>query len=184
MVTLHREAIETAAAEAHLSPDLVEAICLVESAGDPWAWNPEPHYRWLWDVRRKRPFRRVTPNEARAKYPPADFQTLAGDRDQEWWGQQASWGLMQIMGAVARELGYRSPYLPGLVDVRTNLELGCTKLAQLLRWAKGDVAQALAAYNAGQGNYRSAAGQAYAEKVIARLPQVERARASGGRTHD
>ena len=94
-----------AKAAAHgLPPLLITALVEQESAGDPYAWNPEPRYRYLWDVKRNAPFRTPTEAERASEIPPHDFPTLGGDRDQEWWGQQASWGLMQVMGAVAREL--------------------------------------------------------------------------------
>ena len=112
----------------------------------------------------------MTPIIVASKFPPADFRALEGDPDQEWWGQQASWGLMQIMGAVARELGFAGLYLPALCDPALNLTYGCQKLQLELEWAKGDVRAALAAYNGGRagnapgGPLRTAA---YAEKVLA-----------------
>jgi len=146
---------------------LLAALVQIESGGNPSAWNPEPRYRYLWDVRHHRPFRGLTGVESASEVPPLDFPTIAGDRDQEWWGQQASWGLCQLMGAVARELGCRAPFLPTLVfDPRLNLELAAQHLAALLRWAGGDPAQALAAYNAGKGGYASSAGTSYARLVL------------------
>lgn len=153
------------AATHHLDPDLVEAMVLQESSGDPWAWNPEPRYRYLWNVETNRPFRVLTPAEVGAETPPDDFPALAGDRDQEWWGQQASWGLLQIMGAVARERGFRGSYLPQLCEPTLNLDLGCRHLAHLLRWAGGEVPRAVAAYNAGRGGWRSAQAQRYVRHV-------------------
>lgn len=161
-----------AAATTHgLLPAVVEAQVLVESGGHPFAWNPEPRYRYFWDVRRDRPFRAVTSVEVLSKVPPADFPCLAGDPDQEWWAQQASWGLLQILGAVAREHGLLAPYLPQLCDVVTNLDVACAHLAGLVTWAGGDVDQALAAYNGGKaGNsQRPFRTQAYVDRVRARI---------------
>lgn len=150
-----------------LDPDLVAAQVHVESSGDAFAWNPEPAYRYLWNVTTHAPFRRLTHAELEAKQAPHDFPALGGDPDQEWWAQQASWGLMQIMGAVAREHEFRGVYLTELTDPVVNLTIGCSHLAGLIDWAAGDVAKALAAYNAGKGGYKSAAGQAYAARVLA-----------------
>lgn len=158
-----------------VSPNLVEAFIIQESGGNPWAWNPEPRYPYLWNVRTGKPFRALAPGEAAAKTPPADFPVLAGDRDQEWWGQQASWGLMQIMGAFARELGFVGPYLPQLTDARINIFLGCKALASLLKWADGDVRKAAAAYNAGRGNYKSTVGQHYAFDILTLLDSINAA---------
>jgi soluble lytic murein transglycosylase-like protein len=175
--TPHRAAIERAAAAARLDADLVEALVIVESSGNPYAWNPEPRYRYLWDVARGAPFRKVTLEEAAAKWPPPDFPMLAGDRDQEWWGQQASWGLLQVMGAVARERGFHGPYLPELVDIDLNLRIGCRHLAALLAWAKGDRWKACAAYNAGFTGWDDARGQAYVSKVKRAFGRVTGVRA-------
>ena len=174
----YRPEIEEAARAAGISADLVEAVVRVESAGDPWAWNPEPRYRYLWDVRKKRPFRALTPAERASEVPPPDFGVLVGDRDQEWWAQQASWGLMQIMGAVAREQGFSGPYLPAICEAAVNLAIGAKVLLGLLLWANDDLAKAVAAYNAGRGGWRSTTGQDYAAKVLhtlRRLTDVERA---------
>lgn len=171
---LYRADVEAIAARHQLAADLVEAVCRQESSGHRHAWNPEPHYRYLWNVRTRRPFRPLTAAERASEVPPGDFPCLAGDRDQEWWGQQASWGLMQVMGAVAREYGFQEPYLPQLCEVRYGLEYGCTVLKARLRWASGDVAKALAAYNAGQGGWTN--GRDYAVKVLRHLSTVQEMR--------
>jgi soluble lytic murein transglycosylase-like protein len=171
--TKYRPEIELAAGPERLDPDLVEGLVLVESSGNAYAWNPEPHYRYFWNVKTWRPFRQIGAFETKTEYPPEDFPSLGGDPDQEWWGQQASWGLMQVMGAVARERGYRGVYLPELVDVETNLKYGCAHLGHLLEWADADVPKALAAFNAGQGGWTSKAGQAYAQKVLRSVAAVK-----------
>jgi soluble lytic murein transglycosylase-like protein len=146
---------------------LAEAIVIAESAGNPWAINYEPRYRYLVNVRTGEPFRKLTPAESTSEVPPIDFPTVAGDPDQEWISQQASWGLMQIMGALARELGFKGPYLTELCRVDLNLRLGCVHLGNLLRWANENVEKAVGAYNAGYGGWDSAAGRAYRQKVLA-----------------
>lgn len=173
MSSRHRAEIVAAAHEHGLDPDLVEAIVLIESNDRPFAWNPEPRYPYLWDVDQRIPFRRRTPEERASMFPPPDFPCLGGDPDQEYWGQQASWGLMQVMGAVAREQGFVGVYLPQLVDPGINLAYGCVVLAQHLHWAGGAVGRAVAAYNAGRGGWQTTAGQAYAQKVLARYRQIK-----------
>lgn len=161
-----------AATEHDLRPALVAAVVSVESGGVPWAWNPEPRWRYFWDVRRGQPFRPVSTLEIANQFPPQDFPALVGDRDQEWWAQQASWGLMQVMGAVARELGCKAPYLTSLCNPDVGLHWGCLKLHTELQWAAGDVAAALAAYNGGRaGNAPGGPlrNQAYADKVLSRV---------------
>jgi soluble lytic murein transglycosylase-like protein len=163
-----RHEIEHAAERYGLDAVLLEALVQVESGGHPYAWNPEPRYRYLWDVRAWKPFRSLTPAEIASDRPPSDFPTLAGDRDQEWWGQRVSWGLCQVMGAVARELGFRGPYLPELVRAEISLDLGAKHLSHQMAWAGGNLRKGLGAYNAGRGGADGPVGQAYAAKVLAR----------------
>jgi len=168
-------AIEHEARERHLSPELLEGIVRVESGGDPWAWNPEPHYRYLVDASTGRPFRRLTPEEIASESPPGDFPScpgLADDVDAEWWGQQASWGPMQVMGAVAREHGFRA-HFPRLCQPAVGVHYGALHLASLKRrFSKLGTDAVIAAYNAGsprrqQGRY---VNQHYVDKVRAAIP--------------
>ena len=155
-----------------MDPLLIEAQVWVESGSNPWAWNPEVKYKYLWNVKTNAPFRALKAFED-AGHVPADFPTLGGDRDQEFWGQQASWGLLQIMGAVAREVGFTGVYLTALCDPTTGLIYALKHLAALLQWAQGDESKALAAYNGGRAF--GAPSAAYAAKVLAlkaQLPKV------------
>ncbi len=170
--TAYRAEIERAAGLCGLDPDVVEAMVLQESRGHAWAWNPEPKYRYFWDVRHGRPFRTVTPVEIANKWPPADFPSPTAERDQEWWGQQASWGLLQVMGAVARERGFNGLFLTELCDPKVGLLLGCKHYAALLRWASGDTWKAVAAYNAGPGGWESGQAQVHVRKVKGFYAQV------------
>ena len=135
-----------------LDPALLTAIILQESGGNPWAYNPEPKYRWFWNVKNDSVFRKVEDSEIASKTPPNDFPCLAGDPDQEWWGQQASWGLMQLMGAGAREEHFRGDFLTELCDPYVNIEFGIkhwwvyasqfgnrNKHDALLRWNGGNL---------------------------------------------
>lgn len=162
--------INDAAGRYGLSPKLVAAFVQVESGGNPWAWNPEPHYRWFWDVRRNQPFRQLLPGDSENESPPLDFQCLAGDRDQEWWGQQASWGLMQTMGAVARENGFATCYLTELCVPKVSLEFGCRHLRRLIA-RHNSVDSAIVAYNTGGTAHQPGSdGDVYLRKIRALCP--------------
>lgn len=176
MITIdaRHELIVSMATKFNLDSNLLIAQIFVESGNDPFAWNPEPQYRYFWNVKTRAPFRALTASEVVAESAPADFPALAGDKDQEWWAQQASWGLLQIMGALARELGFIRPYLTELCDPVQNLEIGCMHLSNLLSWSDGNTDKALSAYNGGKkGNstppFRN---QSYASKVKAQLTKT------------
>ena len=84
----------------------------------------EDHYRWLVD----------NPNP----------------KSIEYHGQRTSWGLMQIMGAVARERGFKERYFSQICEASIGIDLGCRHLVWL-RDKKGyrDLSDMVAAYNAG-----------------------------------
>jgi soluble lytic murein transglycosylase-like protein len=89
-----------------------------------------------------------------------------------------SWGLMQVMGQVAREHGFTGKFLSALCDPATGLDIGCAVLAAKVSAAAGDssprldspstwepsLAHALALWNGG-------ANPDYAAQVIARMEQ-------------
>lgn len=65
-----------------------------------------------------------------------------------------SFGLMQIMGQVAREQGFDAKYLPELLEPMENIRMGCRKLKRELDKHSGDVTAALLGYNGGgNANY-------------------------------
>lgn len=123
------------------------AIAEVESAGDPLAVRFETHWKYYFDV------------------PQFAFRCRVS-QDTERTLQSCSWGLMQVMGSVARELGFLESLIK-LSDPRIGAKYGCMKLAQCLKkWPK-KLDDAIAAYNAGsprvfEGRY---VNQAYVDKV-------------------
>lgn len=172
LTTEIHDAVRQASERRQLPVQLLYAICVVESVNDPAAWKVEPPYRYLVDARTGKPFRALTAEESRSETAPADFPVLAGlsSRDTEWWGQQASWGPMQIMGAVAREARFVGHFpelcgTPGIV-------YGCLHLAALRTrfLARHGWEGVVAAYNAGSPRRRTDAtweNQAYVDKVRA-----------------
>lgn len=150
-----------------IDPPLALALAEKESTFDRWAWNPEPRYRYLWDVHQNAPFRPLTAEENVSEVPPADFPSYHGvPRDAEWWGQQASWGMMQIMGAVARENGFVGRHFPQLCEPKVGLPLSFRHFSKYLA-RYHDVFRALEAYNGGPGAVGRNAK--YATEVLARV---------------
>lgn len=141
MTSQYRPEIIAAAAAQNLDPLLVEAVVWQESSDKRFAFRYEPAFweRYLY---------------GRAHAPGIEFGPLAA----------CSYGLMQVLYTVAREDGF-SGAPEELFDVIPALQVGCVHLRKMLDWAQGDDAKALAAYNAGTGNWQ--AGQDYAASVLA-----------------
>lgn len=73
-----------------------------------------------------------------------------------------SFGLMQVMGEVARERGFKGRFLSSLCDPDIGLHVGCEYLKHIMDNHGGDVAASLQRWNGG-GNPN------YAAEVMARM---------------
>ncbi|HEY0701639.1 MAG TPA: lytic transglycosylase domain-containing protein [Candidatus Acidoferrales bacterium] len=127
----------SAAVRHALDPALVCAVIEQESAWDPHAMRYEPGFR----------LRYVAP----LRLPPS-----------EEIARSISWGLMQVMGQVAREHEFTGKFLSALCEPDAGIEIGCRVLAAKLAGASGDVSRALQLWNGG-------ANPGYAAQVLARL---------------
>jgi soluble lytic murein transglycosylase-like protein len=136
LLTLARKA---AAAQA-LDPALVCAVVEQESAWNPWAMRYEPAFF--------------------TKYV-APLYTNNKVSATEAYARGFSWGLMQVMGQVAREAGFEALFLSALCDPEQGLAVGCKVLCKKLDAMAGDTTRALVAWNGG-GN------TLYAVQVLAR----------------
>jgi soluble lytic murein transglycosylase-like protein len=135
------------AAKYSLDPALVCAVCEQESAWNPGAVRFEPAFK--------------------ARY--VDPQGLS---EPEATNRATSWGLMQIMGQVAREFGYVED-IPTLTNPSQGLDIGCKVLAHYLSQHSGNVTLALLRYNGG-GN------PDYAAQVEARMSAYQSPTPMGG----
>lgn len=77
-----------------------------------------------------------------------------------------SWGLMQVMGQVAREHGFAGKFLSALGDPKVGIAIGCEVLGAKISAASNDVWRALELWNGG-GN------PDYAAQVIARVARYK-----------
>ena len=119
--------IASKAADFNLDPLLVASIIWQESKGQIYATRFEPKYKWLYEVDK--------------------FTHYLNSRATEVALQSCSYGLMQIMGAVVRELGY-TDYLAKIYRPDINIYYGCMYLDKLRkRWP--DRRDFVAAYNGG-----------------------------------
>lgn len=111
-----------------LDPCLVAAVADHESSWNPWAMRYEPLFfaRYIQPLVNAGTVRTMT----------------------EAMGRSTSYGLMQIMGQVAREFGFAGKFLTELCDPDVGMEYGCKKLKHCME-AMGNVREALLAYNGG-----------------------------------
>jgi soluble lytic murein transglycosylase-like protein len=100
-----------AAAQSHgLDPCVVKAIVRKESGFNTYAIRYEPAFL--------------------ERYVPLNLNIFKSVDDMTERIQHAtSWGLMQIMGAVARERGFTEPFCSALCDPAKGLDFGCRHLA-------------------------------------------------------
>lgn len=107
-----------------LDPALVCAVCEQESNWNSWASRFEPRFL--------------------ARYvQPLGLHDLTEIQERAF-----SFGLMQLMGEVARELGYKGSIVQ-LCDPPIGLVLGCQHLANKFKQAGGDTHKALLLWNGG-----------------------------------
>lgn len=147
-MTDYRQEIEIAAATHGLDADLVQAVVEQESSYRWFAYRFEPAFftRYLAHL---------------PEYAKRDPKEVS-----------ASYGLMQVMYTTAYEHGFKGDAWD-MVRPNVALDNGCRVLAKLLRWSDGATEQALAAYNAGQGNWKSTAGRRYAAAVMTRYQRIK-----------
>ena len=141
-----RATIKSIARDFDLPWELIEAFATVESSLNPWALRYEPQYKYLYLL------------DDRSHLSPT-----------ERVGQMCSWGLMQVMGAVAREHGFKG-YFPQLCDPVVGLRYGCLHVTKF-RAKYGQWSDVIAAYNAGSPrreptNPWSYVNQFYVNKVL------------------
>src|SRR4030088_1718193 len=118
-----------AAAAQSLDPALVCAVIEQESAWNPWAIRYEPAFF--------------------AKYV-ATLYTNNKVSASEAYARGFSWGLMQVMGQVARETGFDALFLSELCDPAQGLAAGCKVLHKKFDAMGGDTTRALLAWKGGR----------------------------------
>lgn len=136
------ELVKAAANAAGLDPALVLAVVEQESNFNQFATRYEDGF-WTRYVKKNYPVRNTESNS-----------------------RAISYGLMQLMGEVARELGLSDIQLSDLIDPQLNLKYGCLHLANKLKAAKGDVEKALLLWNGG-------GAPNYGKEVMARMAKYK-----------
>lgn len=138
-----------------INPELICAVIQQESRGDTWAVRFEPKF-FLKYIKDK-PYREllgVKPDPGTAS------------QETERFLRSTSFGLYQIMGETAREIGFPLNYLTELLRPSLNIAWGTKYLAKILKAEDNDLDRALQRWNGG-GNSQ------YAEKVKEKLNSGE-----------
>ena len=150
--------IVSTARGAQVPPELVLGIIEAESGGDPHATKINATYPYTM-MQAKRP---------------------AGcSVDMERMCQKTAWGLMQVMGATARELGFDG-WLSELVGPETNVRLGIEFLRRKMSqyFERDGIEGVAAAYNGGAPRRRpdgKFVNQSYVDKVMEAAKRFEAA---------
>lgn len=143
-----KSTIKIRSEEFGIDPALTTAFVMVESSGNPTATRYEPNFykRYILPL----------------KLPPPEGTKRA-----------TSWGLMQLMGQVAREKGFKGEF-EELFEPATGLYWSLKHLKHFINKYAPNLDDAIASYNAGsprktkEGNY---VNQVYVDKIHKHLDQ-------------
>ena len=136
---------------------VIMGIIETESGFNPYAARYEPNYKWL-----------VTPEKF--------YKAYSTNPETEVILQKTSLGLMQLMGANYRALGYTRPLTALFEDVDAQIRYGIKFFLNLYEKYES-IPAAVAAYNAGSprktqtGRY---VNQAYVDKVLSKSQKWRR----------
>ena len=146
-----KNTIKIRADEFEIDTDLVTAFVMVESSGNPRATRYEANFYKRYIV-------------------PMKLKDL-----EDAIGRATSYGLMQIMGQVAREKGFKGAF-EELFDPAVNLFWSLKHLKYFIKKYEPSLDDAIASYNAGSprkdelGKYRN---QAYVNKIHKQLQTLK-----------
>lgn len=149
--------IQSCADKYGIDPDLVHAIVMHETRGNPWSMQADPWCKVFFMAR---------------EY----SDRLQISHETETLGQMTRWGLMHVKGAVARENGF-ADILSRLLDPPFNIHEGCKELKRLfVRY--GNEMDVVAAYGAGGAFVRTLGGgygnESYVNAVYLRLRELRK----------
>lgn len=148
-----RKIIEIKAAEFEIDPDLIEALCQTESSCNPKATRYEPNFYKTYILPMLHQ-NAITPDEA--------------------IGRATSWGLMQIMGQVAREKRFMGNF-EELFEPAIGLHWALKHLKYFMNKCT-ILDSAIASYNAGSPRINkdgAYVNQVYVDKVNKYLKKIK-----------
>ncbi len=137
---------------------LVNALIATESGFNPCVIRYEPDYKWLYKIEECR-------------------RLLGCTLDTMINMQKTSWGLGQIMGAVAYEMGLKN-WATKLLDPEMNIHFVCEYLKNIIdKHRPKDQKEVYAIYNAGSLRYKSngdLVNQANVDRFMIKLTIVQK----------
>ena len=134
--------------------NLIFAIIHVESSGNNYAIRYEPQWKYTFSVKEFAKKNRIS-------------------QDTEKFLQSCSLGVMQVMGTVARELGFKDE-LTRLFSPHLSIEYGVKKLEQIRkRFPKYTEEDLIAAYNAGTAR-RKRDGEYFNQDYVTKVTRILR----------
>lgn len=137
----------------NLPAGILRAMAVQESGLNPWAGRFERAFQ-----------EHYINSRMRSDLPGLWPRGVSEETERVW--RSTSWGLLQVMGQVARELGFVGPFLSQLTDPETGIEFGARQLAAKLK-KYPVLADALSAYNSGVPT--AANRDSYVAPILARL---------------
>lgn len=150
--------IREVCSDLNLNPNMIAALILTESTGKTCAMRFEPGWRWF--------------------APTVDIKTFAENIgcsfETEKNGQATSWGLLQVMGTVAREHGFRG-WFSELCQPEVGIRYGALHFKKMFK-REGTLEAAVSSYNAGsvkmtpRGMFKN---QRYVDKVMKIYRELE-----------
>lgn len=141
-----------------VDPDLAQAIATIESNCDFLAVRFEP--KWV-------TFLNVSQYSWESRISPMTEQVL----------QAMSWGPLQIMGTVCREMGFKGKLVELASQPNLSIHYGCLKIKSCLERYNGSLPHAISAYNAGSAIRtipdKGFSNQDYVNRVTAELNRLK-----------
>lgn len=128
LIRLPMDIVRLASVKYNVDENLIAAICQQESSCNPYAWRFEPGWQYFLK-------------------PDLCAKDIGCSLETERKGQACSWGLMQVMGAVLREHGFKGWFGESFTP-KVNLDYGVKHLKKFID-KYPDIESAIASYNAG-----------------------------------
>ena len=144
-----------AALDYKIDAEVLGALILQESGGNPWATRYEPAFYLKY-------ISKLTRSTLPGFVPNPNQVSLMTEKKH----RATSWGCCQVMGETAREHGYSEIYITRLLDPVVGITWGAKVLSSFITKENGSVTRGLLRYNGGGDS-------TYGVKVLSRIQNKE-----------